>query len=83
MKALKEQGTIGRKKIQQYTRYLTIVLALFQSYGISNGMLNISDTVDPTLGSVLFFQISLVKLASAGTVFLMWLGEQITQRGIW
>ncbi|MDG2008117.1 MAG: preprotein translocase subunit SecY [Alphaproteobacteria bacterium] len=81
LKALKEQGTIGRKKIQQYTRYLTIVLALFQSYGISNGMLNISDTVDPTLGSVLFFQISSVICMTAGTVFLMWLGEQITENG--
>ena len=40
LKALKEQGTTGRKKIQQYTRYLTILLALFQSYGISNGILN-------------------------------------------
>ena len=81
LKALKEQGTIGRKKIQQYTRYLTIILALFQSYGISNGMLNISDTVDPTLGSVLFFQISSVICMTAGTIFLMWLGEQITENG--
>ena len=81
LKALKQQGTIGRKKIQQYTRYLTIVLAIFQSYGISNGILNISDTVDPTLGSILFFQISSVITMTAGTVFLMWLGEQITENG--
>ena len=57
LKALKEQGTTGRKKIQQYTRYLTIVLALFQSYGISNGILNLSDSVDPKLGSVLFLSL--------------------------
>ena len=60
LKALKEQGTNGRKKIQQYTRYLTVLLAIFQSYGISNGILNLSDTVDPTLGSIAFFQLSAV-----------------------
>ncbi len=81
LKALKEQGTQGRKKIQQYTRYLTIVLGLFQSYGISNGILNLSDTVDPTLGSVAFFQISAVITMTSGTIFLMWLGEQITENG--
>ncbi len=81
LKALKQQGTIGRKKIQQYTRYLTIVLAIFQSYGISNGILNISDTINPTLGSVTFFQFSSVITMTAGTVFLMWLGEQITENG--
>ena len=82
LKALKEQGTIGRKKLQQYTRYLTIVLALFQSYGISNGILNLSDSVDPTLGSVLFFQLSAIITMTSGTIFLMWLGEQITLRGV-
>ena len=81
LKALKEQGTTGRKKIQQYTRYLTIVLALFQSYGISNGILNLSDTVDPTLGSVGFFQLSSIITMTSGTIFLMWLGEQITEHG--
>ena len=81
LKALKEQGTNGRKKLQQYTRYLTILLALFQSYGISNGILNLSDTVDPTLGSVFFFQLSAVITMTSGTVFLMWLGEQITEHG--
>ncbi len=81
LKALKEQGTNGRKKIQQYTRYLTILLALFQSYGISNGILNLSDTVDPTLGSVGFFQLSAIITMTSGTIFLMWLGEQITEHG--
>jgi preprotein translocase subunit SecY len=81
LKALKEQGTNGRKKIQQYTRYLTILLALFQSYGISNGILNLSDTVDPTLGSVAFFQLSAIITMTSGTIFLMWLGEQITEHG--
>tara|TARA_X000000368_G_C23055122_1_gene723469 strand:+ start:1001 stop:2329 length:1329 start_codon:yes stop_codon:yes gene_type:complete len=81
LKELKQQGTIGRKKIQQYTRYLTIVLALFQSYGISNGILNLSDNIDPTIGGILFFQISAVISMTAGTIFLMWLGEQITENG--
>ena len=81
LKALKEQGTAGRKKIQQYTRYLTIVLALFQSYGISNGILNLSDTIDPTLGSIGFFQLSAIITMTSGTIFLMWLGEQITEHG--
>ena len=81
LKALKEQGTTGRKKIQQYTRYLTIVLALFQSYGISNGILNLSDTVDPTLGSIGFFQLSAIITMTSGTIFLMWLGEQSTEHG--
>ena len=81
LKALKEQGTNGRKKIQQYTRYLTILLAIFQSYGISNGILNLSDTVNPTLGSVGFFQLSAVITMTSGTIFLMWLGEQITEHG--
>ena len=70
LKALKEQGTNGRKKIQQYTRYLTILLALFQSYGISNGILNLSETVDPTLGSVGFFQLSAIITMTSGTIFL-------------
>ena len=81
LKALKEQGTQGRKKIQQYTRYLTILLGLFQSYGISNGILNLSDSINPTLGSVAFFQMSAVITMTSGTIFLMWLGEQITENG--
>ena len=56
-------------------------MGLFQSYGISNGILNLSDTVDPTLGSVAFFQISAVITMTSGTIFLMWLGEQITENG--
>lgn len=81
LKELKNQGAPGRKKLQQYTRYFTVLLAVFQSYGISNGILNISDNVNPTLGSVAFFQLSAVITMTSGTVFLMWLGEQITEHG--
>ena len=81
LKELKSQGATGRKKIQQYTRYFTVLLAVFQSYGISNGILNLSDTINPTLGSTAFFQLSAIITMTSGTIFLMWLGEQITEHG--
>jgi len=76
---LKKEGEQGRKQINQYTRYLTVVLAAFQAYGISVGLEGASNVVtDPGL----FFRISTVITLTGGTMFLMWLGEQITQRGI-
>ena len=76
---LKKEGEAGRKMINQYTRYLTVVLAAFQAYGISVGLEGASHVVsDPGL----FFRISTVITLTGGTIFLMWLGEQITQRGI-
>ncbi len=78
-KNLKSQGEIGRKKITQYTRYGTVLLASIQGYGVSVGLENSTNVViDPGL----FFRLSTVITLVAGTVFLMWLGEQITQRGI-
>ena len=78
-KNLKSQGEIGRKKITQITRYGTVLLAIVQGYGLSVGLESSPDLVnDPGL----FFRISTVTTIVAGTVFLMWLGEQITQRGI-
>jgi len=78
-KNLKSQGEIGRKKITQYTRYGTVLLATIQGYGVSVGLESSTDIViDPGL----FFRITTVITLVAGTVFLMWLGEQITQRGI-
>ena len=78
-KNLKNQGEIGRKKITQYTRYGTVLLATVQGYGISVGLESSSNVViDP--GS--FFRLTTVITLVAGTIFLMWLGEQITQRGI-
>ncbi len=76
---LKKEGESGRKMINQYTRYLTVLLAAFQSYGISIGLEGSGQVVtDPGL----FFRISTVITLTGGTMFLMWLGEQITSRGI-
>ena len=78
-KNLKNQGEIGRKKITQYTRYGTVLLATIQGYGVSVGLEN-SGTVVIEPG--VYFKLTTVITLVAGTIFLMWLGEQITQRGI-
>ena len=78
-KNLKAQGELGRQKITQITRYGTVLLATIQGYGLSVGLESSGNLViDPGL----YFKISTVTIIVAGTVFLMWLGEQITQRGI-
>src|SRR5437763_3521407 len=79
LEALKKEGEQGRKVINQYTRYLTVALAAFQSYGIAIGLEGSSNAVtDPGW----FFRISTVITLTGGTMFLMWLGEQVTSRGI-
>ena len=79
LEALKKEGEAGRKIINQYTRYLTVVLAAFQAYGISVGLEGAGNVVtEPGM----FFRISTVITLTGGTMFLMWLGEQITARGI-
>ena len=78
-KNLKNQGEIGRKKITQYTRYGTVLLATIQGYGVSVGLEN-SDIILIDSGN--YFKLTTVITLVAGTIFLMWLGEQITQRGI-
>ncbi len=78
-KNLKSQGEIGRKKISQITRYGTVLLAIIQGYGLSVGLESSDNLV---INPGLFFKISTVTTIVAGTIFLMWLGEQITQRGI-
>src|ERR1700746_177453 len=79
LEQLKKEGEQGRKVINQYTRYLTVVLAAFQAYGISLGLEGAASAVaDPGI----FFRISTVITLTGGTMFLMWLGEQITARGI-
>ncbi len=76
---LKKEGEQGRKQINQYTRYGTVILATLQGYGISVGLEGSGNVViDPGL----FFRISATITLVGGTVFLMWLGEQITQRGV-
>jgi len=78
-KNLKEQGEVGRKQITQLTRYGTVFIAILQGYGVSVGLENAGSLVlDPGTSFRLTTTISLV----AGTTFLMWLGEQITLRGV-
>ena len=79
LEQLKKEGEQGRKKINQYTRYGTVLLAALQSYGIAIGLEGQAGLVtDPGI----FFRASTVITLTGGTVFLMWLGEQITARGI-
>jgi len=79
LEALKKEGEAGRRKITQYTRYGTVVLALFQAIGISIALESQAGLVlDPGL----MFRITAVVTLVTGTIFLMWLGEQITERGL-
>ncbi len=78
-KNLKEQGEIGRKKITQITRYGTVFIACLQGYGVSVGLENAGNLV---LNPGLNFKLTTMLTLVAGTTFLMWLGEQITSRGI-
>ncbi len=83
LEALKKEGETGRKKINQYTRYGTVLLAAVQAYGLAVG---VEGMRGPSGGAVLdpgmFFRITTVITIVGGTMFLMWLGEQITARGI-
>ncbi len=78
LEQLKKEGEQGRRKLNQYTRYGTVFLATFQAYGISVGLESQDLVTDPGL----FFRASCVITLVGGTLFLMWLGEQITARGI-
>lgn len=87
LESLKKEGEHGRRKINQYTRYATVVLAVIQGYGISTWLMNSSSpdgkalVVAPNVG-LIPFQLMTVITLTAGTCFIMWLGEQITERGI-
>ena len=83
LEQLKKEGESGRKKINQYTRYGTVILAAVQAYGIAVGLEGMagsqgSAVIDPGL----FFRATTVITLVGGTIFLMWLGEQITARGV-
>ena len=78
LEQLKKEGEQGRKKINQYTRYGTVLLATFQAYGLAVSLEAGGLVTDPGL----FFRASCVITLVGGTMFLMWLGEQITQRGV-
>jgi preprotein translocase subunit SecY len=83
LEALKKEGESGRKKINQYTRWGTIVLAAVQALAISKGLAAMQGSSGPVVPQAdLFFYVATVVSLCAGTMFLMWLGEQITSRGI-
>jgi len=80
MAELKKEGESGRRKISQYTRWATLVLATFQAIGIATGLPNLITGLVSNPGPSFYF-VAVVSLVT-GTMFLMWLGEQITERGI-
>ena len=75
---LKKEGELGRKKLNQYTRYGTVLLTAIQGYGLARALESQGLVLDPGL----FFEATAVITLVGGTMFLMWLGEQITQRGV-
>ena len=78
LEQLKKEGESGRRKISQYTRYLTVMLAIVQATGMTVGMANQGMSYDT---SALFYVIAITSLVT-GAVFMMWLGEQITEKGV-
>ncbi|GAO00654.1 preprotein translocase subunit SecY [Komagataeibacter xylinus NBRC 13693] len=83
LEALKKEGEGGRRKLNEYTRYLTVMIALFQAYGIAIGLENMhTEAGSAVVSPGLFFIVSCVLTLVGGTMFLMWLGEQITSRGV-
>lgn len=83
MEALKKEGESGRKKINQYTRYGTVIIAAMQAYGISIGIEGMSSSQGAAVADPgMFFRFQVVITLVGGTMFLMWLGEQITARGV-
>ena len=80
LEKLQKEGELGRRKITQWTRYLTIILSVIQSFGIAKGLESMQQgiVINPGFGFVLLTILSL----TTGTAFIMWLGEQISERGI-
>jgi preprotein translocase subunit SecY len=83
LEALKKEGESGRKKINQYTRYGTVLLAAVQGYGIAVGLEGMhSGAASAVIDPGIFFRLVTMTTLVGGTIFLMWLGEQITARGV-
>lgn len=88
LEALKKEGEAGRKKLNQYTRYATVILALAQGYAMSRWFMNSSSPTGdalvntPMFGGFIPFQIMTPITLAAGTCFIMWLGEQINEKGV-
>ena len=81
LEKLQKEGELGRRKITQWTRYLTVVLAIIQSFGIAVDAAEHADgnfVLNPGIGFIFMTMLTL----TTGTAFIMWLGEQITERGI-
>ncbi len=85
LETLKKEGETGRKKINQYTRYLTVLITALQAYGIAVGLESMTSSAGSAVLPAyagMFFRFTTVVTLVGGTLFLMWLGEQITARGI-
>ena len=83
LEALKKEGEMGRKKLNQYTRYLTVLIAVFQAWGIAVGLEGMRGPSGAAVSDPgMFFRFSCIVTLVGGTMFLMWLGEQITARGV-
>ena len=82
LEALKKEGEAGRKVINQYTRYFTVALAIVQAYGIAIGLEHFGGTGQIVMNPGWFFRIGAVITLTGGTMLLMWIGEQITSRGV-
>ncbi len=83
LEAMKKEGEAGRKKLNQYTRYGTILLAAVQAYGLAVGLENMQSSAgSAVINAGIYFRITTVITIVGGTIFLMWLGEQITTRGV-
>jgi len=82
LEALKKEGEAGRKVLNQYTRYFTVALAMIQGYGIAIGLEHVSSGHSVVIHPGLFFRIGAVITLTGGTMLLMWIGEQITSRGV-
>jgi preprotein translocase subunit SecY len=83
LEALKKEGEAGRRKLNQYTRYGTVLLAIIQSFGIAAGLEKITGSSgSAVLDPGFIFRLTCVLTLTGGTLFIMWLGEQITSRGV-
>ncbi|MBI1362372.1 MAG: preprotein translocase subunit SecY [Proteobacteria bacterium] len=87
LQEMKKEGEMGRRKMNQYTRYLTVALAMFQGMGLAIGLESMQVTADGIVYNVvadpgLIFRLQTAFTLTAGSVFVMWLGEQISQKGV-
>ena len=82
LEQLKKEGESGRKKINQYTRYATVILSIFQAYGLSRGFFGQESIISITHFGFIPFQVFTIMTLTAGSCLLMWLGEQINAKGV-